>query len=214
MYDAVEINPNFTGNILHIQMKFLQLLKKNIFLVVWTILVALLLFVPAAKAFVLRGLIQVGFFKASTGKENIPGNAPSFSFINRNGQTLTTGDLKGKVVFINFWASWCPPCIAEMPSINSLYNKLKDNPRVLFVCVDADSDFSGSIPFMEKHHYDLPVYNMLNSVPPSFFSGTLPTTIIINPNGNIVQKHEGIANYDTIEMLNFLRSLELTGHKE
>jgi thiol-disulfide isomerase/thioredoxin len=188
-------------------MKLLQLLKKNIFLIVWTILIVLLLFVPATKAFVLRGLMQVGFFKASAGKENIPGNTPSFSFINRNGQTLTTADIKGKVVFINFWASWCPPCIAEMPSINALYNKLKDNPRVLFVCVDADNDFLISIPFIEKHHYDLPVYNMLNAVPPSFFSGTLPTTIIINSKGTMVQKHEGIANYDTPEMLNFLRSL-------
>ncbi len=120
---------------------------------------------------------------------------------------LTRGDTKGKVVFINFWASWCPPCLAEMPSINALYNKLKDNPRVLFICVDADSDFSTSIAFMEKHQYDLPVYNMLNAVPPSFFSGTLPTTIIINSNGNMVQKHEGIANYDTEEMLYFIRSL-------
>lgn len=188
-------------------MKLLQLIKKNIFLIVWTMVIVLLLFVPATKAFVLRGLMQVGFFKAGAGKENIPVNIPSFSFINRNGQTLTTDDIKGKVVFINFWAGWCPPCIAEMPSINALYNKLKDNPRVLFICVDADNDFSTSLPFMKEHHYDLPVYNMLNNVPPSFFSGTLPTTIIIDSKGNMVQKHEGIANYDSIEMLNFLRSL-------
>lgn len=188
-------------------MKLLRLLKKNAFTILWAIAILLLLFFPGAKAFVLRGLIQVGFFKASAGRENIADSIPSFSFINSNGLPLTAIDMKGKVVFINFWASWCPPCMAEMPSINALYNKLKNNPKVLFVCVDTDNDFSKSIPFMKKQHFDLPVYNMLKVAPASVFSGTLPTTIIIDSNGRIVQKREGIANYDTTEMLDFLSTL-------
>ena len=60
---------------------------------------------------------------------------------------------------------------------------------------------------MKKNNYDLPVYGIISSVPENIFSGTLPTTIIIDAKGNIVQKHEGIANYDTKAMVEFLNSL-------
>ena len=58
--------------------------------------------------------------------------AYDFTLDKMSGGVLDVEDLKGKVVFINFWATWCPPCIAEMPSIQKLYDKYKDNPEIAF----------------------------------------------------------------------------------
>lgn len=95
---------------------------------VWNVLFFALLiffvFSTDAKSWVLRQLVLVGLFNAKIEKEPSSRNAaPSFSYVDVNDQQVSTADLKGKVVFINFWATWCPPCRAEMPSLNVLYNE-------------------------------------------------------------------------------------------
>ena len=187
-------------------MKWQAFIRKHISSIIWTIVIALLIFSPDAKAVLLRGFLKIGLFKAGTQNETM-GPAMPLSFSNKAGNVIETASLKGKVVFINFWATWCPPCIAEMPSINALYNKLKDNPKFVFILADADNDFIKSAQFMDKHQYQLPVYSTNGMLPAAIFSGSLPTTIIIDSKGNIVKKHEGIANYDTEEMIQFLQSL-------
>ena len=86
---------------------------------------ALALFIfPEFKAVVIRGLMKAGFFQPPvTATSAIIPEVPAapVQFITAAGETHTIESLKGKVVFINFWATWCPPCIAEMPAINELY---------------------------------------------------------------------------------------------
>jgi thiol-disulfide isomerase/thioredoxin len=185
-------------------------IKKNFFTAVWVLLLGVLLLYPPAKISLLRLLINTGIFNAGTKKKtNISKEAllPNLFFIDQNGIKQDTADLKGKVIFINFWATWCPPCVAEMGSVNALYNKLKDDPRFVFIIADTDNNLTQSISFMKKNKYDLPVYGLASSIPESLFTGTIPTTLIIDAKGNIVQKHEGIANYDTEGMVTFLQSL-------
>ncbi len=109
--------------------------------------VALLIFFvfsTDAKSWVLKQLIGVGLFKAEIKKDAQGGyplqNDLSFSFRDGHGKEMTTADLKGKTVFLNFWATWCPPCRAEMPSLNELYNKLKDDDRIVFLFISEDED--------------------------------------------------------------------------
>ena len=188
----------------------LQYFKKNSGFIFLMAVLCVLLFVPNAKALLLKGLLHTGVFNASTKKELSTASSTgiaSLSFIDNNGSRLTVADLKGKVIFINFWATWCPPCIAEMASINSLYNQLKTDTRIVFVAADADNNLPLSTAFMQKHQYNLPVYEIAGPVPADLFSGTLPTTLIIDASGNLVKKHEGIANYDTAAMISFLKGL-------
>jgi thiol-disulfide isomerase/thioredoxin len=154
-------------------------IKKNFFTAVWIAVLGVVLFVPDAKAFLLKIFIHTGLFNASTKKETTiikAGTFSNFSFVDQNGIKLNALNMQGKVIFINFWATWCPPCIAEMGSVNALYNKLKDDPRFVFILADADNNFSLAISFMKKNNYNLPVYGIRSAVPENLFSGTLPTT--------------------------------------
>lgn len=182
--------------------------RKNFSTFVLVAFMLVILFVPGAKSFLLKGLLSTGLFNASAKRESVqePGIV-SFSFVDKNGNRITSTDLKGKIIFINFWAVWCPPCVAEMGSVNALYQQLKNDPRFVFVLADADGNLPQSTAFMAQHGYDLPVYQVTGPVSPSLYSGTLPTTLIIDPEGKLVQKHEGIANYNTPAMLSFLKSL-------
>ncbi len=188
-----------------------QFLKKNLSTILILAVFALLLFNPGAKAFVLKAFMLTGVFNAGTAKDPARSNSKAIPlvFADSNGTRINTAELRGKVLFINFWATWCPPCIAEMGSINALYNKLKADPRFVFILVDADSDLTAATAFMEKHGYDLPLYRVAGPVSEKVFGGSLPTTLIIDAKGVLVRKHEGIANYDTRKMESFMQSLIL-----
>ena len=188
----------------------MQYIRKNLFTLLLTALLAVILLVPTAKAVFLKAMLGTGLFNAGTKKEisnkGIAAIAP-LSFTDKNGSTLNTADLRGKVIFINFWATWCPPCMAEMGSVNALYNKLKNDPHFVFILADADNNLLQSTAFMSKHQYNLPVYTITGPIPENIFGGTLPTTLIVDTQGQLVQRHEGMANYDTQSMMKFLTSL-------
>ncbi len=189
--------------------KTLLYIRQHVSSILLFLLMAVILLVPGAKALLLTAFIHTGVFNASPNKEIFlqAADYPALSFINENGDRLSTGSLRGKVLFINCWAAWCPPCVAEMVSINNLYHTLKADNRFVFIMADEDRDFRVSIPFMKKNGYDLPVYQASTALPASLFSGNLPTTFIIDANGNVLQKHEGMARYDTKKMEVFMRSL-------
>lgn len=132
---------------------------------------------------------------------------PEVKFKDENCETVSLNSLKGKVVFINFWATWCPPCIAEMPSINALYSEFRDNDKVLFLMVDVDNNRTKSERFMKKRNFDLPVYTPAGPVPPSYLAGAIPTTLVLNKNGEVVFKHEGMSDFSDGEFKTFLIKL-------
>jgi thiol-disulfide isomerase/thioredoxin len=101
---------------------------------------------------------------------------------------------KDKVVVVNFWATWCPPCIAEMPSFEKLYSNYKKDVVFLFV---ANDDKDKVEKFMEKNKYEIPVYFMTSENPSELESNSLPTTYIINKNGEIVVEKVGAADWNS-----------------
>ena len=102
--------------------------------------------------------------------------------------------LKGKVVFLNYWATWCPPCIAEMPMINSLYADYKDKIVFLFV---TNEDPSKVKRFYSKNEYDFPTYHVISKLPEQIEYQTLPTTYILDKNGKIALSEFGAANWNS-----------------
>lgn len=101
---------------------------------------------------------------------------------------------KGKVVLLNFWASWCAPCIAEMPSLQSLYDRYKDKVVFIFLTDEADAELA---VFRKEKNYNFPIYRSL-SKPPKLFAGkSIPRTYVIDTQGEICIDKKGAADWDT-----------------
>ncbi|WP_040459948.1 MULTISPECIES: TlpA family protein disulfide reductase [Galbibacter] len=132
---------------------------------------------------------------------------PELKFKDETGNIISLKSLRGKVVFINLWATWCPPCIHEMPSINGLRNTFKDNDDLIFLMVDMDNKIEKSKAWMESNNYDLPVHVMDSRLPRELFSGSIPTTIIVDKQNNIVARHVGIADYNSPEIIELMEKL-------
>lgn len=152
--------------------------------------------------------MQVGFFRPGMNdKDEKTVAAADAVFTSVSGTAVSLSSLKGKVVFLNFWATWCPPCIAEMPGINDLYKNFSNREDIVFIMVDADGNFSASQAFMKTHNYDLPLYAANSGTSSGLFTGTLPSTIIINKKGNIVFRETGAAKYNTKQFTDFINRL-------
>ena len=175
-------------------------------------LICLFLFVPDAKSWVMRQMLTLGFFRPDVevnpnkGKSTVPLTGLMVS--DTKGNRISTSDLKGKVVFINFWATWCPPCRAEMPALHNMYTALKGNKNFVFLFITEDEEIGKAVEYFRDNNYDLPLYTMAGSVQSEVYSGTLPTTLVIDKVGVIAYKHEGVANYNTEKFKKYLESLQ------
>jgi len=175
--------------------------------------IALLTFMlnPSAKAMMIRGLMTVGFFQPDLTHENtsknVGTNLPQLALSDINGKQINLSELHGKVVFLNFWATWCPPCIAEMPAINQLHQKLAADKRIVFITVDVDGNLAKSAKFMKKHQLDLPLYQATSPISPDLLGNAIPTTIIFDKSGQVVFHHEGGADYANPKVAAYLSKI-------
>ncbi|MGV8878915.1 MAG: TlpA family protein disulfide reductase [Sphingobacteriaceae bacterium] len=176
------------------------------------LLLLVLTFNPQAKALLMQGLMKIGLFQPSVKNINSLRSrkgleVPDIAFRNQAGEQINLSALKGKVVFINFWATWCPPCIAEMPSIHSLQQKFDQNKQFVLLMVDVDNRLEQSTAFMKTRNFKLPVVSSVGSISEDFISNTIPTTLILNKSGQVVFRHEGAADYTNRDFINYVDSL-------
>jgi thiol-disulfide isomerase/thioredoxin len=128
------------------------------------------------------------------------------SYTDLAGQTFSLGDLRGKVVVINLWATWCPPCRAEMPFLQGLWEKFENNDLVQVLCISKETlaevsadPLAGSLR--------MPLYVFSSPVPPELDVEGLPTTYIFDKAGRVVFGHTGMAKWDEPEMVTYLEAL-------
>ncbi|WP_120182104.1 TlpA family protein disulfide reductase [Pelobium manganitolerans] len=187
----------------------MKYIKSNIGFIISMVVLAVIALNPEAKSLLLKGLIKSGLYEPDFVPAKAEGEraVPSALFRSVNGELIDVANSKGKVIFINFWAEWCPPCIAEMPSISNLAKHFKDEKDLLFLMANVDGELKASQDYFEKNNYPLPAFIPAGTIPKSIFQGTLPTTVIINKNGDIVYQHDGIADYNTQETKDFIKRL-------
>lgn len=188
----------------------------NIFTGILVLFVVAMVFSPDFKGLVIQNLMKIGLFQpevpSGPTEQLVAGISANdkreeILFKNPQGEIIELSDQKGKVVFINFWATWCPPCIAEMPSIHKLYSEFRDDKQVMFLMVDVDNKRASSQKFMDKRKFDLPVYTPASPIPSSYMSGAIPTTLVVNKYGKVVFKHEGMGDFSNKEFSEFLTKL-------
>ena len=146
--------------------------------------------------------------KGTKSEAVVPGDLADLNmqFFDENDQLVSLKDMPKQPYFINFWATWCPPCIAEMPGIANLYADKKD--EVNFVLVSFDTDFEKAKAFKAKKGFDFPIYRIAYDLPDMYNTGSLPTTILINAQGQLALTHMGMADYDTEAFREYLEELQ------
>lgn len=170
--------------------------------IVFIVLVILMLYPPTREWF----MRQIAF---SPSVEKIE-DAEKLDSYNWNLKGLNTDNIQfsqllGKVVFVNFWATWCPPCRAEMPMIQALYNDYKDKVHFVFV---TNENWQTVDKYFSENQYNLPVYNS-SSLPPSKFTETnsIPASYLIDQEGNILISKTGSANWNSDKVRDLLDNL-------
>lgn len=186
--------------------KLISFLREHGFTVVFWLIIVLLIVSPDAKAWALRQIMKTGIFNAKIEEQASDlKQIHDFSYSDEQGNVFSTDSLRGKVVFINFWASWCPPCRAEFPSIQTLYERFKAHPQVVFIMINQDDDMSAGKSYLQNERLSVPIHRLNGPLSNEIYTGSLPTTLVFAKDGSIRFKHEGFANYAAS---NFIAQIE------
>ena len=155
-----------------------------------------------------RGLLASGLWRATPPAS--PATGPPVQLASRraddyphplplltlDGRPANLRQFRGKVVLVNLWASWCPPCLAEMPGLQALYQKT-DTSKVAFVLISLDVNPNKAKALLKRKGYTMPVYFPAAPLPAPFDSPSIPSTVILTPSGRLADRHDGMADYDT-----------------
>ncbi|MGM9570507.1 MAG: redoxin domain-containing protein [Phascolarctobacterium sp.] len=130
--------------------------------------------------------------------------APDFTFTDlATGKPVKLSDLRDKPVFINFWATWCPPCVMELPHIQVKYEEY--NEKMYFVAISVDDEHTAPVTFMRSKNYSFPAgYGDVNEISRLYQLQAIPASYIIDTNGIIKAKMIGSMNEAGLE--NFLQN--------
>jgi cytochrome c biogenesis protein CcmG/thiol:disulfide interchange protein DsbE len=142
--------------------------------------------------------------------------APDFTLKTLNGETISLTSLRGKVVFLNVWATWCGPCREEMPSIQALYDEFSHEPDFVVLAVSEDSAGRGAVDSYVRGNafrFDV-LLDPQNLVGDAYDVSGIPETFIIDRTGRIVAHHVGPYDWSKAEMRDALHQLIDVKEKE
>lgn len=140
--------------------------------------------------------------------------ASDFTLRDIDGNSVSLSELKGEVVVMSFWATWCGPCKEEMPHLSKMYGELKDKGfTVLSISIDDARSASRVKPFIKKNGYNFPVLLDRDSTVIGAYnpSKTLPYTVVVDRNGDIAKRHSGFNPGDEEELRHLVDGLLASG---
>lgn len=172
-------------------------------------IIVMLMIIPRTRSFIQQNLHKaIGKINPPTAIEKneqktIELFEGQLKAINTN-RDINFENLQGKVIFINFWATWCPPCVAEMASLQKLYDSHKGKAVFLFITSDSANTTNA---FLRKNNYTMPCYNLESSLPKELSHKSYPTTYIIDTKGKIVINKTGGADWNTKQIKTIINQL-------
>jgi peroxiredoxin len=162
----------------------------------------------AAALVCVAGLLL--YFASPTTRQGAPNaigkEARDFRF-EHNGRAMRLADLRGQVVVLNFWATWCPPCVREMPALERLHGKMGQQ-GVVVLGVSVDSDKDAYEKFLRDQNITFMNFNdPARRISESYGTFMYPETYIIAPDGTLARKIIGEQEWDSAEWVSYFRSL-------
>jgi len=148
-----------------------------------------------------RAVTAVDFEQVATD----PKSLSDLQLIGEDGSRTTLGGFEQEVILINAWASWCPPCVAEMPGLNSLYESEKE---VGFVMISWDRTMEAARNYRDRNGYSFPIYMTEGPIPQPLKASSIPTTFILDKKEKTLYRRSGMIAFDDPEVKNFLNSLK------
>ena len=164
---------------------------------------------------ILQGLIVIClvaliYFFADAIKDKRIGagnQAPDFTIRTDSGLTITQSEFGGRLLVLNFWATWCPPCIEEMPSLDQLHKMLKDSGLVVLgISIDEEEEAYRSL-LQRLNVSFLTAHDPEAAISSRFGTFRFPETYLITSDGKVIQKIIGAADWTGETMVNYIRSL-------
>lgn len=185
----------------------MKLTKKHWYNIIFVVVIALIIFTPVGT-FVNVKLNQAKMWFSNPSSietsERVTISDFDWNLVDNNGKTVNFQEMEGNIILVNFWATWCPPCVAEMPSLNNLYKDYGDKITFVFMANDKIKNVNS---YFEKNGYDLPVYYSKDNEPIALQSPSIPTTYIIDDQGTIVMKEVGAYNWNSTSVRNQIDEL-------
>ncbi|MEM6721992.1 MAG: TlpA disulfide reductase family protein [Bacteroidota bacterium] len=184
-----------------------KLTRKHWSNIIFIVVLAVIIFTPVGTYVKVKlNQVKMIFFHpdAIEEAERVVLSDYDWNLIDSNGSTVNFQEMEGEIILVNFWATWCPPCVAEMPSLEKLHEDYKDKIKFVFLANDkADKVYA----YLEKNGYDLPVYFSKDNEPEALQSTSIPTTYLIDNQGNIVMKETGAYNWNSSNVRNQIDEL-------
>ncbi len=185
--------------------------KKSVFSKVTDLLFVLLviaMLIPASRREIRLLAARITAFSPKAiqedQQESLSADTYNWTIFDLDGNRIPFNHFQGQAIFLNFWATWCAPCIAEMPDIQALYDQFGDEAAFVLV---SDEKPERIRDFMESRGFDMPVYLRRGGAPPDFASRTIPITFVIAPDGRIVIRKTGVAKWNSSSMQSLMREL-------
>jgi thiol-disulfide isomerase/thioredoxin len=168
---------------------------------------------------ILAAVLGIAFFKAATHRvasrltpptlERETKIVPDLAYRTLDGELHHVSESKGKVVFLDLWGTWCIQCIAEMPTVQDLYNHYRNDPQVEFLIVSRLDSPSTVRSYARRNHFELPFYVTRDEdVPDSMYLRQYPATFIYSKNGSIAVQHAGGANWADESVISLIEQLK------
>jgi thiol-disulfide isomerase/thioredoxin len=194
-------------------MKFVNQIKEGVKTIAWVIILVLFLKVTGLLSSVTflaqSAVLKTGLVNAATSvREDREAFNYDFVVKDMEGKKISFDQYKGKVIFVNLWATWCGPCRAEMAGIQKLYDKV-DHTKIQFVMlsIDREEHKNKVTKYLSDFSFTFPAFTPSGYLPDQLRVPSIPTTFVVSKDGKIVTKEVGTTNFNTNKFKKFLEGL-------